>query len=103
MNSFREDFAALERSLRRERRDGGVIITPERLVVELGLGPAKIRRIAKYAPSLAISLAATYRNMRSHHLLPARDNKVWGDWLRVYVQLRRARSDPAPPAQGDRR
>lgn len=77
------DFKELERALRWEKRTGGVMMTPERMVIELHLTP---RRFAAMAPGVRQSLrwyTTTYAALVRHNLLPRRPT-TWDKWLRKY-------------------
>lgn len=101
MNSFKSDFAPLEKSLRRELRlnAGGLIVTPEQMVVELRLTPNKIQHLSEQVPSLARSLTEAYRVLRRHNMLPSQlrtkttiANERWASWKRAYEKRRDAKA-----------
>jgi len=91
--SFRADFAALEKNLRQERKigRGAVVMTPERMIVELGLTPKLVPAVEKHYGITLHWFAPAYAAMRRHGLLAAPRTKSWDEWIALY----RARADMA--------
>ena len=101
MNTFKSDFAPLEKSLRREARlmDGAIVMTPERMVIELRLTPAKIRHLGKQIPILKRPLTETYWVLRRHQMLPSQlklptkgASDRWDSWMGAYTARRNAKA-----------
>jgi hypothetical protein len=89
--NFQADFADLRRALNRERRlpRGGVVMTPERMIVELRLTPKKVATLeAEYGISLPW-FAPAYAALKRHSLFPRR-KLAWGKWLKLYQAKRQA-------------
>ncbi len=102
MNSFKSDFAPFEKSLRREGRlkGGAFVMTPERMVIELRLTPAKIRHLGGQIPILARPLAETYWVLRRHQMLPSQlklptkgASDRWDSWMGAYTARRNANAE----------
>ena len=86
--SFRCDFAPLERSLKQAKRSGGLVVTPEMMIVELGLTPRKVAQIEKENGVELDWFGPAYTVLKVHGLLP--DSRSWEKWLVKYRQKRRA-------------
>lgn len=85
VNSFLSDFAALEKTLARQRKGRAVITSIEQMIVELGLTENAVTKIDKKfrRPGFAQALAA----LRRHRLLPKRPI-LWAAWLKRYRRKR---------------
>lgn len=87
--SFRTDFAPLEWSLARKKKSGGVVMTPERMIIVLKLTP---RRVVQIESSNGIKLKwfqLAYAVLQKHGLLKTR-NLIWEDWLVEYRRAKRS-------------
>lgn len=91
MRTFAEDFAPLRAALRTGMAKKVAVLTPEQMVVELRLTPAKILYLKKTGvpADLVATLHAVYWTMRRHRLLPDRKknlpaNDRWPAWLKIY-------------------
>lgn len=91
--SFRSDFSALEKNLRQERKfgPGAVVMTPERMIIELGLTPKLATQVEKHYGVTLRWFAPAYAAMRRHGLLAAPRTKSWDEWIAKY----RERADAA--------
>jgi hypothetical protein len=85
---FREDFENLEQALRKEKANGGCVMTPERMVVELRLQPRLVRNIEKQYHIKLPWFLPVYTALEYHRLLPW--SKSWDKWLVRYRAKQKA-------------
>jgi len=82
LDPFLADFSQLEHELGR-----GVACPLERMVVELRLTPARVRKIEQHYGTKLPWFAAIYSTLKRHQLLGK--STSWADWLHQY-RLRRS-------------
>jgi hypothetical protein len=103
---FRRDFAPLERALRREKKlgHGAVVMTPERMVIELQLTTIPLIRPIEKSTGLPLpGLIAAVKILRRHRLLDLNvptAGERWGRWLDSYnarcAEIVKDRGDVTP-------
>lgn len=85
---FDSDFAPLERAIRYAALINGDVLTPEQMVIELDLTPARLREMEMRTNLRFGCLASAYEILARHSLFPAA-RTTWGEWLVKYRDARR--------------
>lgn len=89
---FEANFADFERALRFGALFGTTILTPEQMVVELRLTPARLRDIHARFPLALPGAGPAHARLRRHALFPAA-KLDWAEWLGQYRALRRRHAE----------
>jgi hypothetical protein len=77
-------FRPLEKSLKKEARvPGMIVVTPERLIVELNLTPKLVARIKSMTAVEFRWFKPVYAALSRHGLLP-KQKMAWELWLKLY-------------------
>lgn len=86
---MKADFMALERALLWERRTGGTMMTPERMVIELHLTPQRFAALPLALRKVFRAYRATYSVLVRHNLFPSK-RTTWDKWLAEYRAIVRS-------------
>lgn len=83
VRQFNDDFAPLERAL-----EMGVVCPVERMIVELGLTPHRVKKLeVRYPDTVARWFFPAYKVMVRHRMLGR--GLSWEGWLAEYRRRRR--------------
>lgn len=85
--SFTQDFAALERALRAQRRRRVVVVTPEQIIVEQCMTPRAAAGIERKFGIKFGWFSPTYSALKRHKLMPSQ-RMQWEAWLELYEQAK---------------